>query len=107
MDHRDQVRQIISKLKDRALQDGIITEEEQRLLDTVQDLVNRYENYLVKAEADQIITPDEALKLREMRNQMLEGAWVEADRDAHITSDEATLLNLLLKLLKGIEYTTS
>jgi len=34
---------------------------------------------------------------------MLELAWMEADIDAQINSDEAGLLNLLLSLLKKIE----
>ena len=97
------MQKLYAKLLVKAKEDGIITGEEQAILDQVKMNIEDYENLLVEALEDNIITESEAKDLRNSRAKMLDMAWLTADKDAEINSDEAGLLNLMLSLLKKIE----
>ncbi len=103
MDDQSDMQKLFGKLLDKAKEDGVITDEEQAILDQVKINIDDYEKLLHRALDDNIITEDEAKELRNSRAKMLDTAWVTADKDAEIDSDEASLLNLLLSLLKKIE----
>ena len=103
MDDQSDMQKLYDKLIDKAKEDGVITEEEQAILDQVKINIEDYEKLLSEALDDNIITEDEAKELRNTRAKMLDSAWITADKDAEINPDEAGLLNLLLNLLKKIE----
>ncbi|MHA2097121.1 MAG: hypothetical protein ACW99A_00435 [Candidatus Kariarchaeaceae archaeon] len=103
MDELTDMQKLYEALLRKANEDGIITNEEQAILDQVKMNVLDYEKLLSNALEDGIIDEDEAKQLRDSRAKMLELAWMAADTDAEINTDEAGLLNLLLNLLKKIE----
>ncbi|OLS25715.1 MAG: hypothetical protein HeimC2_17710 [Candidatus Heimdallarchaeota archaeon LC_2] len=103
MNEQSDMQKLYAKLLDKALEDGIITEEEQAILDDVKMNIGDYEKLLSEALEDEIITEKEAKDLRNSRAKMLDMAWLTADKDAEIDPDEAGLLNLMLNLLKKIE----
>ena len=103
MDEQSDMQKLFAKLLEKAREDGVITVEEQAILDQVQINIDDYEKLLSEALDDNIITEDEAKDLRNARAKMLDLAWITADRDAEINPDEAGLLNLLLNLLKKIK----
>ena len=102
-DDKTDMQKLYVKLLEKAKEDGVITEEEQAILDQVKINMEDYEKLLTEALEDQIITEEEAKELRNSRAKMLDVAWLTADKDAKIDKDEAGLLNLLLNLLKKIE----
>lgn len=103
MDELTDMQKLYEALLTKALEDGVISKDEQAILDQVKMNVLDYEKLLSEAFEDGIIDEDEAKQLRDSRAKMLELAWMEADTDAMINTDEAGLLNLLLSLLKKIE----
>ncbi|MHA2172897.1 MAG: hypothetical protein ACXAB7_23795 [Candidatus Kariarchaeaceae archaeon] len=97
------IADIYEQLLAKATEDGVISPEEQAILNQAKFDLDYYEKLLQLAVLDDIITSDESNQLKVARNKILKGAWVVADEDAVITKDEAELLNLLLKILKDIE----
>lgn len=97
------IQDLYDLLLKKAKEDGIITSEEQAILDHVELEIEKYEKMVEEAMEDNVITEEESNQLKKQRSIMLEGAWVTADEDSVISQDEARLLNLLLKLLKKFD----
>ena len=98
------IQNVLNAMKKVAEEDGTITVDEQNLLDTMNDFMQRYETYLGKAEEDGIITEEEAEKLQSMRRDMLEGLWAEAAKDGKISDDETEIMKLLYKFLTETKF---
>lgn len=97
------IRDLFNQLLQKAQEDNVISNEEQAILDKIELDVDKYEKLLKSALEDDVITQTEAKELTDFRANILDGAWVVADGDSIINSDEAVLLNLLLKLLKKMD----
>ncbi|MCH8908838.1 MAG: hypothetical protein IH840_17265 [Candidatus Heimdallarchaeota archaeon] len=98
-----QITEVYNKILQKAKEDGVITDEEQAILDRLKLDVDKYKEMLKKAKADNIITEGEARELQELRAKMIDRAYHTADQDSVIDSDEASILNLLLKLLRKVD----
>ncbi len=90
-------------LKEPVLRDGMITEEEARLMDVVTDSLINYALILDKAWGDGIITDFERLGLEKLRNEMWMSAFSEALSDGHLSHDEYEVLQALIKVIKHLE----
>lgn len=86
------VTAILTSLKDIAMEDGVITEEEQRLISTIVVNFNAYSELMKTAVADNIITQFESNELFEKRMNVMENAYQTAREDHDISNDEAELL---------------
>ncbi len=102
-ERKEQIQDIYDQLLTKANEDGIITNEEQAILDQVEMGVNKYHKMLDNALKDEVINENERYQLQNIRSKMLGDSWVKADEDSVISRDEAVLLNLLLKLMKNID----
>ncbi len=98
---------VYEQLLAKATEDGVISPEEQAILNQAKFDLDYYEKLLQLAVLDDIITSDESDQLKAARDKILKGAWVVADEDSVITKDEADLLNLLLKINKDKESVPS
>ncbi|MCY3413199.1 MAG: hypothetical protein INQ03_16285 [Candidatus Heimdallarchaeota archaeon] len=103
MTKRDPIDEIYNRLVKKAEQDGIISREEQNLLNRVKMTTMKFKQYYEKAKEDEIIDADESAQLEQWKKDVLLQAWDEADKDQEIQKDEAALLNLLLRLVKNLD----
>ena len=86
-----------------ALEDGVITEEERRLISNIVLDVEAYSNMVDKALEDGIINKNERVELFEGRIEILENAYSIAREDRSISSDETELLKSIVKMILSIE----
>ncbi|OLS20903.1 MAG: hypothetical protein HeimC3_38140 [Candidatus Heimdallarchaeota archaeon LC_3] len=86
---------LVRDLMVEANKDGIITEEERKLIDTVSVDLETYFDALNHALEDGIITPDEEEKLEEIKENILKRTYIVARKDQKITDDERNLMKKL------------
>ncbi len=94
--------ELIDDLVTKALEDGILTDDEAAIIDEVEIKLKEFYQYLEEALADNIMDKDETKKLKIMRSKILEDTWNVSNRDTIINKDEAELLKIIVKLLKNI-----
>lgn len=88
---------IMMKLIETAAKDGIITKEEQEVLDSIDNSLVFYKQALDEAEADGMITLQEQKRLEKIRDIVISTARIIAqESDSQIDKDE---LNLLMGLM--------
>ncbi len=86
-----------------ALEDGVITKEERRLISNIVLDVEAYSNMVDRALEDGIISKDERVELFEGRIEILENAYLLAREDRDISVDETELLKSIVKMILSIE----
>ena len=86
-----------------ALEDGVITTEERKLISNIVLDVEAYLNMVDRALADGIISKNEKVELFEGRIEILEKAYQIAREDRTITKDETELLKSIVKMILSIE----
>lgn len=86
------VSAILTSLKNIAMKDGVITEEEQNLISTIIINFNAYSELMKVAVQDNVITQAESNELFERRMNVMENAYQTAREDYDISNDEAELL---------------
>jgi hypothetical protein len=86
------VTAILTTLKSIAMEDGVITKEEQKLISTIVVNFNAYSELMKVAVQDNIITQAESNELFEKRMSVMEHAYQTAREDHDISNDEAELL---------------
>jgi len=96
-------QKVWKNLKDIALEDGIITVEEELLITNIITDLDVYSDSLDKAMADGIITKNERHELFEGRMRILERAYSTARKDLVISNDEAKLLKEICKIVMDMD----
>ena len=86
-----------------ALEDGVITTEERKLISNIVLDVEAYSNMVDRALADGIISKNERVELFEGRIEILEKAYLIAREDRSISKDETELLKSIVKMILSIE----
>ena len=86
-----------------ALEDGVITTEERKLISNIVLDVEAYSNMVDRALADGIISKKEKVELFEGRIEILEKAYLIAREDRTISKDETELLKSIVKMILSIE----
>ncbi len=81
------------KMLKAALQDGVITDDEWKMLKKVDSHYGHYNEEFKDAVSDGFITLDECKKLRKIRNSIYERAFTQAIKDGVITEDERAILD--------------
>ena len=94
--------ELYKKLVSKAQEDGVITEEESNILESVKLAGAEYDQYLAKASDDGIIDEEESAKLKTLRTQMLDAVRAEAQKDYKVSDDERAMLSTFVKILKNL-----
>ncbi|MHA2171328.1 MAG: tellurite resistance TerB family protein, partial [Candidatus Kariarchaeaceae archaeon] len=101
-DSANKAREIWEKLRMAAMQDGMITEEENNLISNIVLDVEAYSQMVEIALADGIIDNIEKVELFEGRIEILEKAYEIARQDHQITDDEKEILKTICKLVLNL-----
>ena len=84
--------EVMEKLFSIATADGIITEEEQEILDAVNSELQSYDWSLSTATSDGVISPTKAAMIKAICSRVVQKAKTQALKDGVLTSDEFNLL---------------
>ena len=96
--HRlEELRNALDKIIQKAKEDGIITEDEQRLIDTTKANIQAYQDLVELALEDGVITQEERNKLIDLEEKIMADAYETANEDQTITLEEANLIKILIK----------
>ncbi|MHA2031564.1 MAG: hypothetical protein ACXAC2_04835 [Candidatus Kariarchaeaceae archaeon] len=93
-------------LESIALEDGIITPEENKLISNIVLDVEAYTNMVDRALEDGVISKSETNELFEGRIEILEKAYAIAREDRKISKDEIELLKSIVNMILSIEKKT-
>ena len=93
------VSEILNTLKDIALKDGVITEEEQKLISSIVNNFSSYSDLMKVAVEDNVITLEESKELFEKRMAVMEDAYQTAREEQGISDDEAELLKQVCEVI--------
>ncbi len=104
--HTTNLQEIFEKLIQLAFEDGLITEDEQRLLDGIQLKLDELEKAIEEALIDHYLSAEEEHILKEKRSEIMDEAWRIVTSDNVITQDESILVKALINLLRHIQLTS-
>ena len=93
---------IWDKLKEVAMDDGKLTQDERELMATVISDIEKYNETLHKALEDGIIDEREERRLFEGRMQVMEKAYDKAREDLVISEDEKKILKEICKIVREV-----
>ncbi len=82
----------MKRLVEVAAEDGIITDDERRVLKNIEVSMQEFTNRLKEALEDGIITPEEVDSLKKLKAKILKDAFDVANLDEKITTDELKIL---------------
>ncbi len=91
----DKTIKLLSSMTNKALDDGIITEDERAVLKSLFDDLKDYNWWLQKAMDDGVIDLSEEKRLKNLLYKIYENSWKTAIADDVITDDERALLDHL------------
>ena len=94
---------IHENLRNIALKDGKITDEEALLIANVISNLDKYTKLIENALKDGIITKDERATLFDGRMKMMEDSYRSARADYNISDDESAILQRICKLVLDLE----
>ncbi|MCY3410767.1 MAG: hypothetical protein INQ03_03930 [Candidatus Heimdallarchaeota archaeon] len=96
-------KKIFDFLKSIALEDGRMTVDETRIITTAMRTAISFDEYLIQALDDSVITEEE----KERLNQLLDRIYVEAEkqamRDDVVSDDEKELLSKLATFISSVK----
>ncbi|MCH8906106.1 MAG: hypothetical protein IH840_03370 [Candidatus Heimdallarchaeota archaeon] len=98
----DVVRLITDEIIGIAKRDGIITEEEQTLIDSIENEMKKYKTLMEKALEDNEITPKERNSLFRAKLQIIKNSVKTIRQDFNVSNDEQEIINGLQKMLPEI-----
>jgi hypothetical protein len=90
------------KLLEIAKEDGIITDDEQKILETAKTAIENFDEYVDEALEDGFVTVSEHTKLLKLQDRLLRDTESQALEDDHITEDEQLLIDLLKKTVRTL-----
>ncbi len=94
---------IHDSLRNIALKDGKITDEEELLIANVISNLDQYTKLIENALKDGNITKDEREMLFDGRMKMMEDSYRSAREDLQISDDESAILQRICKLVLDLE----
>ncbi len=97
--------EILQKIIEKAEEDGLITMEEQELINVLDITFRDLDQAIKNALEDHYLSKQEELVLREKRAKIIDEAWEVISKDNVISEDEAILIRTLLQLIKNIKVT--
>ncbi len=92
---------VIKKLAEKALADGVITEEEKAIINAAKFNFLILESFIKQALADGILDRKEWANIGFLESEVLRRAWEVAEADSVISEDEKALLDTLLHLIRS------
>ncbi len=95
----EKIRLAIKNITDKAAEDGVVTKEEQKIIETARDNLLEYEKLVKEAMEDGIITTEEMNSLIDLEENLLSETYFTAIEDNKIDSDELILLKTLIKTI--------
>ncbi len=98
-DKLERLKRGFELLRARAMEDGIITQEEAAILEAVETNLAKYEKLVEDAAEDGIITQDEKNQLIDFEEKIMSDAYFVADEDNQVSKDEAELIKVLIKVI--------
>jgi fructose-1,6-bisphosphatase len=90
-----QINSLYLKILKQALEDGIITEDENKILASVNQQLKNFKEVYDKAWEDNVITDDERKLLVESKDQIITKLEDVAKADELISEEEETLLKVI------------
>lgn len=93
-------------LFDKAFEDGLVTDDEFEIIQTVEINIEKYTEALDKALEDNIITSEEADRLEQLKKEILKKAQEVAEIDGVVDEEETALLKKLTEALNKYFHTT-
>ena len=102
-EREERLQKIIRAISKVAKADGIITPEEQEILESVQINILVYDQSLEDALDDGIISNDERESLNALKHQILNEAWDIARYSEGVSNDEIKMLQVLLRELENAD----
>lgn len=101
--HQFNPKKIYNQILDKANEDGIITSDEQAIIDSIKSNISKYQEILEDSYEDEIITAEEQNDMYLSRKHMLEEALSIAKEDNKITQDEFKLLKIIRQIIGEME----
>jgi hypothetical protein len=95
---------VLLLLFNKAEENGLISEDEKQIIDSVELSVERYEKELEKALEDGILTEDEIFLLVSLKKDILLDAWNKAEDDWQLSKEEEELIVLLQVFLANLSF---
>ena len=95
---------ILEVLRRAALRDGLITEDEDRIISSVTWNLAQFQQVAEEAEDDGIITSSEREKIDFFSAQIIRDSKIISLRDGVITDDEAFLLKVIYRIVESFDY---
>lgn len=96
------IRDVLRLLFKKAEEDGLINEDERKIIDSVELSIDLYEDELKKSLMDGVLTEEEASRLSSLKKDILINAWSRAENDWHLSRDEEELIVLLQVFLANL-----
>ena len=93
---------ISNQLRQVALQDGVLSQDEQDLISTTIVDLERYNELLQVALEDGVIDNREEKQLFEGRMHIMESAYAKAREDYKITDNEREILKEICRIIRDI-----
>ena len=92
---------LLKKIADKAKEDGEITADEYGILEKLSFDVAEYLKYFDEAQEDGTIDNAEQQQLLALKKKIVFNAMGVASKDGIVTDDEFSLINEIVRLLKG------
>ncbi len=92
----ERIREALTQIWQKAKEDGVVTDDEQAIIDTVTSSVEKLEETFEKAAEDGIITQEERNDLYDLEEKMYSDTYFTAMSDNVLTQEEALLLRTLI-----------
>jgi tellurite resistance protein len=91
----------MKKIADKAKSDGVISEDEYKILEKVSFDVNEYMVFLEKANEDNYIDEVEEKKLIELKKKIVYNAMEVESKDGMVTDEEHELIKEIVRILRN------
>lgn len=92
---------LLKKIADKAKEDGEITVDEYRILEKLSFDVAEYMKCLEESQEDGIIDPQEQQQLLTLKKKIVFNAMGVASKDGIVTDEEFSLINEIIRILRG------
>lgn len=92
----EKIKGAIDKMVKKAEEDGIITDNEAKIIESAKNVLNEYKEMVTKAKEDNVITQDELNTLIDLEEKLISESYFEAMDDEDLDKDEMTLLKTLI-----------
>ena len=91
------LQKVLTNLLQKALEDGVITEEEKNILKQIKTDFQSFKILIEQVEADGIITEEEKNLIEKFKKKIVRNAYTTSTKDHIITNDERKLISMLVK----------